>query len=540
MSTRPITPTTPASPKPKYFLSAVSSEFESLRLRLDKLLRELGFETSTMDYEGTDAGNLGDVLCHRIDECDGLIQIVGEGYGAEPPEPHPEHGRISYTQFEYLYARENGLRTFVLPATGDAVRDRPVDELDANPPEQKDNKRRLQREYRQRLETSNQLWHRFASVEELERKVATLRTEVDTTRRDYQAHQQKAERTGNRNLWIALASFVAVIVVGFGVWSLTQKVDEQTAIDPQKMKRILVASAEAQWAAAQSEADTMLDNTQRAETLELARQKYELDIGRAAGGARSFSAILGNADRSEEANRVLRRVTALLNNEEIPEPDRLDRFIETVKDERPVLVAENARLRKIQTTTLRANLELFKNAAEFAISQGRYDDAVANYRTVLDFEIGDPSWHEVRCDYVRFLLYWHGPRQAFLDRTLKYLVLQNLRENSDFDVDSLPISIRNGFNKGTIAIFTEAFQEAENLAREHQTNPTYKLELIASHTMLGLVAQVQRDYEEADLHVRAAEKILETLDASDLDIPNTQRLLIISEKLGNITNEEED
>ena len=30
----------------------------------------------------------------------------GEGYGAEPPEADPDYGRVSYTQFEFLYASQ--------------------------------------------------------------------------------------------------------------------------------------------------------------------------------------------------------------------------------------------------------------------------------------------------------------------------------------------------------------------------------------------------------------------------------------------------
>ena len=32
----------------------------------------------------------------------GLIQIIGQGYGAEPPEADADYGRVSYTQFEFL------------------------------------------------------------------------------------------------------------------------------------------------------------------------------------------------------------------------------------------------------------------------------------------------------------------------------------------------------------------------------------------------------------------------------------------------------
>ena len=51
-------------------------------------------------------------LRDKIDGCDGLIQIVGRGYGAEPPLVDPQFGRVSYTQFEFLYAQSRGKKTW--------------------------------------------------------------------------------------------------------------------------------------------------------------------------------------------------------------------------------------------------------------------------------------------------------------------------------------------------------------------------------------------------------------------------------------------
>ena len=53
-------------------------------------------------------------LRDKIDACAGLIQIVGHGYGAEPPTVDAGYGRVSYTQFEFLYAREKTKKTWLL------------------------------------------------------------------------------------------------------------------------------------------------------------------------------------------------------------------------------------------------------------------------------------------------------------------------------------------------------------------------------------------------------------------------------------------
>ncbi len=59
------------------------------------------------------------MLRDKIDACEGLIQIVGRGYGAEPSQPDLEFGRASYTQYEFLAARRRGKKTWVLFADDD-------------------------------------------------------------------------------------------------------------------------------------------------------------------------------------------------------------------------------------------------------------------------------------------------------------------------------------------------------------------------------------------------------------------------------------
>jgi hypothetical protein len=53
------------------------------------------------------------MLRDKIDSCDGLIHLVGLGYGAEPAQPDPDFGRVSYTQYEYCYARKTSKKTWI-------------------------------------------------------------------------------------------------------------------------------------------------------------------------------------------------------------------------------------------------------------------------------------------------------------------------------------------------------------------------------------------------------------------------------------------
>ena len=70
------------------------------------------------DIAATDGGELLDVLRRRIEPCALVVQLVGQRYGAEPPQPTAEFGRVSYTQFEALYAERLGRKViyhFVAP-----------------------------------------------------------------------------------------------------------------------------------------------------------------------------------------------------------------------------------------------------------------------------------------------------------------------------------------------------------------------------------------------------------------------------------------
>ena len=99
--------------QPSVFISCVSPEFRQTRSRVAAILTRLGYTPVFQEIFGTEPGDLRQVLRDKIDACEGLIQIVGEGYGAEPPTVDAEYGRVSYTQFEFLYARSRKKKTWL-------------------------------------------------------------------------------------------------------------------------------------------------------------------------------------------------------------------------------------------------------------------------------------------------------------------------------------------------------------------------------------------------------------------------------------------
>ncbi|MEM9018786.1 MAG: DUF4062 domain-containing protein, partial [Verrucomicrobiota bacterium] len=153
----PETDKQPPPPKPKFFLSAVTQEFGSLRRKVDEVVRFLGGETESMEIWGTESGDLRDILREKIDSCDEIIQIVGVGYGAEPPTVDSEYGRVSYTQYEVLYAIQQGKKPYLLFAGNECRRDCPVEKLDIppqeypDPEEYQEERRDLQAAYRAQL-----------------------------------------------------------------------------------------------------------------------------------------------------------------------------------------------------------------------------------------------------------------------------------------------------------------------------------------------------------------------------------------------------
>ena len=71
--------------QPSVFISCVSPEFRQTRSRVAAILTRLGYTLVIQEIFGTEPGDLRQVLRDKIDACEGLIQIVGQGYGAEPP-----------------------------------------------------------------------------------------------------------------------------------------------------------------------------------------------------------------------------------------------------------------------------------------------------------------------------------------------------------------------------------------------------------------------------------------------------------------------
>src|SRR5438552_12281942 len=145
------------TPRPTIFISAVSKELRSARQLVANTLTFLGYEPVWQDIFGTETGDLRQMLRTQIDQSKGVVQLVGQCYGAEPPIPDEEFGRVSYTQYEALYARKRGKKVWYLF----------IDEtfpIDAHEPEPAE-LRELQAAYRRRVQADTHVFHALTTSE---------------------------------------------------------------------------------------------------------------------------------------------------------------------------------------------------------------------------------------------------------------------------------------------------------------------------------------------------------------------------------------
>jgi hypothetical protein len=163
------------SPRPAIFLSAVSRELKSARQLVANTPTFLGYDPEWQDVFGTEEGDLRAMLRRRIDACKGVVQLVSKCYGAEPPSIDEQFGRVSYTQYETLYANSKGKKVWYLVLDESF----PTDLHDEGDEE----KRRLQDDYRVRVKAESHLFHPLSSTEGLEASVLKLRDDLTGLRR---------------------------------------------------------------------------------------------------------------------------------------------------------------------------------------------------------------------------------------------------------------------------------------------------------------------------------------------------------------------
>lgn len=374
--------------RPRLFLSAVSTELRSARQALARVVRTLGYDPVSQDDFPTGHGELRKWLREQIDGCEGLIQLVGDGYGAEPAVADPDFGRVSYTQFELLHAMRQGKKTWVIVIGEHFVRDTPREQLDlpdaastlepAAAHAYQAERRALQRAYRARIERENHLRHTANNEIELQNLILRLPDELGKLRQAEEGRQRRV-----RNALVAI--LIGVTALGGGGWfayqRLFSRVEQAAVVNTEKIRAHLRTTAEETHAREQAQADAVIDWQDRQRAREAADAAHAARLLRIEDLASSFAEIEGRGN----ATGVLQEMSRILADQGV------DEAIAYVGSQRSSIL-QGVRARATATRERNQNelRPLLRTAALYE-AKGQRVDARALYADILDIA---PDWPE--------------------------------------------------------------------------------------------------------------------------------------------------
>lgn len=360
----------------RLFLSAVSEELRSSRQAVAATVRTLGFDPVSQDDFPTGHGELRQWLRDQIDSCEGIIQLVGHGYGAEPPDVDPEHGRISYTQLELLYASAKGKETWVIVMGEGCCRDKPIERLDLpretahpDPAGYQAERRKLQEDYILRLTRENYLRHTANDDTELQNIVLRRRDERWQCRLS--------------------ATIIAILLgiaatIGGGWWAynkLFRSVQQFAVVNTEKIRAHLLQTAGETHRRELAEADAVKDWKERQRLREAAENAHTARLSRIEDLAASFAEIEGRGT----ATSVFQEMTRILTEQGV------DEAIAYVDAQRPsILKIVQARATATRERN-RTDLQPLLKTVGLYESKGQAPEARALYNEILAV---DPDWPE--------------------------------------------------------------------------------------------------------------------------------------------------
>jgi hypothetical protein len=224
------------------FISATSGDLRTVRDMVKQGLLTMGCFPIEQTNFGPDYRTVRQMLETRIAQCEAVIHIVGVRYGAEPdPASVPEgQTRRSYTQMEAEIARKLGKKLYVFLCPEGF----PYDEESPNESEEK---RELQRAYRQQVAGRDSLHTPVRSREDIAVKVRELKFELEKLKGAI-AHDRA------RNFAVLAGQLIALVAISTGVWwgvthgpqATAEKVAGQFRYDRSRMREQLATEIRAQ------------------------------------------------------------------------------------------------------------------------------------------------------------------------------------------------------------------------------------------------------------------------------------------------------
>ncbi len=407
--------------------------------------------------------------------------------------PDEEFGRVSYTQFEFLYAQARGKKTYVLFAGPGCRKDTPAEELD---PGNHDELRDLQSAYRASLRSGGHLWHHPADDTALENSVLKLRDDSEQLRREFKDWQKSLTRSQSRtsrNLLLLAALILLLGIGGYLAWQSTQKrfdaIPEQVKprpLDKSRLREHLTAASEKALAADLAEADAIQGDWEKRQKLtDAANEAHKERISRVSQLAEDFVSIETGKNRSTTLSEMLR----------IFDDEGIDSAL-------AYLSSQTGRL--IDQAKTNKDLQPLLTGAQLALANGQPEKAEALFLQLL--APGLPDWPQARHEYIVYLIWTKGTRQQTY-----------------------------GTLAGVLATYREAERQSRLLTLQDPENKEWQRDLSASHERLGDIAKAQGDLPAAKAAYTASLEIRKTLTARDPENTQWQRDLAVSHnKLGDI------
>ena len=491
---------------PAIFVSCVSPEFRTTRDLVAHALTRLGYTPITQEIFGTEPGDLRQVLRDKIDGCHGLIQIVGRAYGAEPPTVDADFQRVSYTQFEFLYARKRDLKTWLIFAADACQRDKSLEQLDLplngahpDPAGYQAERRRLQDDYRTARQNDGHLYHPAENTHDLLLRVEQIRDELAQTRQEFRDWQASVDR----------------------------KLDDARALTKEKIRVHLLESVEKTHQAALAEADKEQRWQRRQQLRDAAEQEHAVRLSRIDDLAASFAEIEGTA----KATVVFDEMSRILAEEGV---DQALAYVASLRKG----ILDNVKARTaVARDKNRADLRPLIKSAQLQTSRARYDEAASLFNDILGLE---SDWPEALHAHFWFLID-RGDRavshvstkaaheQYILAEATAQRVLTLDSANPEWQRD-LSVSLHRLGNlavaQGNLPeaqrLYAEDLRIAQRLAESDPGNAAWQRDLWVSHFRVADLLQQQADAKASE-HWHMAHDILAAMVQADLHVSAKDR-----------------
>ena len=513
---------------PRLFISAVSDELKTARKSVADTARNLGYECVSQDDFPTGHGELKHWLRQQIDSCEGLVQIVGVAYGAEPAQADADFGRLSYTQYEFRYARQQHKKTWVIIAGEHCQRDKPIAELDLpktshpDPESYQSQRKQLQQDYIAWIKAENHLRHTASSDYHLKLLVHEIKPELEALRQQWQA-------------WLAEdAEYKAKTI------DKLDEITEHTRITTAKIRAHLletIATSHQRELAQAEQAKTWQDRQRLREAAEAAHLMRAAKVD-------ELAATIADIEGQGNTTSVYQEMTRILAEQGVDEAIAF------------VTSQENATFNKIRARKTaaqdqyRAELQPFLQTAALHENKGQAEQARALYTKILDEE---PDWPEALHAYfwfltdqgdmaLRYFTLSHASKEYREAQTLALRLTTNDPRNSDWQRD-LSVSYHKlgdvAKAQGDLEAAARAFRDGlaigSKLADSDPRNSQWQRDLSVSYNKLGDVAIAQGDLDAAADAYRNDLAITIKLADSDPRNSDWQRDLSVSyDRLGNV------